>query len=156
MANTSNPNGFRAVKSLSGAAFRFFSAYTKSNLTLAPGDAVIQLTNGTLDIAITASTGIFGVCQTKVTAVAATRQKIMFIPASEDIVWSAQYSASATPGNWSAGRDIGGATGAMLLTSTTAVAVARMIGYEPLMKNEAGAYARVLFVWTKSQWSGQA
>lgn len=156
MANTNNPNGFNAVKKLGGGAFPLFPYMTKSNLALTAGDALILLTNGVVDKAVVGSTAIFGVVQTTVSAVAATRKPVLVIPAVEDIVWSAQFSSSATPGNFGVSRDINGATGVMLLTTTTAQGVARMIAYEPSIKNEAGPYARVLFVWQKSQWTGQA
>lgn len=156
MANTNNPNGFVAVKNNAGGAIPIYTFMTKSNLALTAGDALILLTNGVVDKAVVGSTGIFGVCQTTVTAVAATRKQVLVIPAVESIVFAGQFSSTATPSNWGTGRDINGATGVMLLTTTTAQGVAQVIGYEPGIKNEAGAYSRVLFVWKKSSWTGQA
>jgi len=156
VANTNNPNGFTCVKGAAGCIVPLFTFMTKSNLALTAGDALILLTNGVVDKAVVGSTAIFGVCQTTVTAVAATRKQILMVPAAEDLIFAAQYSSSATPGNWGTGRDINGATGAMLLTTTTAQAVARILMMEPGIKNEVGAYGRVLFIWTKSQWTGQA
>ena len=159
MANTNNPNGFKAVKYNGGSAFPMYTYNTKSNLSLSPGDAVILLTNGTIDKAVVGSTAIFGVCQTSVVAVAATRKQITIIPAIPDIVWSGQYGASKNSSsnpNWGTSIDINGASGAMLLTTTTGQGVARILGLEPALDNAAGAYSRALFVWNKSQWSGQA
>lgn len=159
MANVSNPNGFRAVKYNGSGTFPMYTYNTKSNLTLNPGDAVIMLTNGTIDKAVVGSTAIFGVCQTAVVAVAATRKQITVIPALPDIVFAGQYGASkdsSSNPNWGTSIDINGASGAMLLTTTTGQGVARILGLEPALDNVAGTYSRVLFVWNKSQWSGQA
>lgn len=158
MANTNNPNGFRAVKYNGGGSFPIYTRYTKSNLSLTAGDAVILLTNGVLDKAVVGSTAIFGVCQSTVTATAATRKQVQFIPALPDIVFSGQFGKdmSGSNPNWGTSYDINGATGAMLLTNATAQGVARVIDIEPGMFNAAGAYNRVLFCWNKSQFTGQA
>jgi len=160
VANTNNPNGFKAVKLLGGghAGFPVFTGLTKSNLALSPGDAIIMLTNSTLDKAVVGSAAILGVCQSLVTAVAATRKAITYIPAMDGIVWSGQFGKdmSAANPNWGTSYDINGATGVMLLTNATGQGVARVLMLEPGLDNAAGAYNRVLFVWNKSQWSGQA
>ena len=125
-----------------------YTFQTKSNLSLNPGDAVIMLTNGSLDVALLASTAIFGVCQTKVTAIAATRQNVQVIPALEGILWEAQYGITKTTlgTNLGANRDIGGGTGVMVLTSTSGGgAPARLIGLAPGPVNTVGQYMRVLF-----------
>jgi hypothetical protein len=159
MPNVDKPNGFRAVSMLGAGsgAFPLFTGFTKSNLTLNAGDALIMLSNGTLDIALAASTTILGVCQTKVTAVAATRQKITFIPAADNIVFSGQCSGTYTPVNAGESVDIEGATGVMEINENAQVTgVARIVGLEGGLKNELGDNARVLFTWTKSQWTGQS
>ena len=158
MANTSNPNGFKAVKYNGSGTFPVYTLYTKSNLGLTAGDALILLTNGVLDKAAVGSTYIFGVCQSTVTAVAAVRKQVTFIPALPDIVWSGQFGKdmSAANPNWGTSYDINGATGAMLLTNATGQGVARVLMLEPGLNNVAGAYNRVLFTWNKSQWTGQA
>lgn len=158
MPNVNLPNGFKALKMPGGGTFPLFTLYTKSNLALTAGDAVILLTNNVLDKAVVGSTAIFGVCQSTVTAVAATRKQVTFIPALEGILWSAQFGKdmSAANPNWGTSYDINGATGSMLLTNTTAQGVARVTMLEPGINNAAGAYNRVCFVWNKSQWSGQA
>jgi hypothetical protein len=158
LANTNNPNGFKALKMPGGGVFPVFTGNTKSNLALTAGDALIMLTNGTLDIAVVGSTQIFGVCQSTVSAVAATRKAITYIPAIEGILWSAQWvkdSSAASP-NWGTSYGLSGATGAQLLTNAASQGVARILMLEPALNNAAGAYNRVCFVWNKSQWSGQA
>ncbi|NJL70761.1 MAG: hypothetical protein HC888_03705 [Candidatus Competibacteraceae bacterium] len=42
MANLDRPNGFRAVANLGGGAIPMFEGMAASNVSLAPGDAIIQ------------------------------------------------------------------------------------------------------------------
>jgi hypothetical protein len=134
-----------------------FTVTVKSNVSLSPGDALILLTNGTVDIAVAASTYIYGVCQSKITAIAATRQNVQMIPALENIVWEAQYGTSAVAfTNITVSRSIAGGTGVMRLTNVTTYSNARIVGLSQAPDNALGQYMRVLFVWNKSSWSGQA
>lgn len=156
MANVDRPNGFTAVAP-DGLTLPMYEFYTQSNLTLNPGDAVIMNSNGTVNIASAASTAIFGVCQSKVTAIAATKQKVLVIPANPNIVFSGQCSGTYTPVNAGESVDIEGTTGIMEINEDAqSVGVARIIGLEGGINNAAGANARVLFTWNKSQWTGQA
>ena len=155
MANLDLPNGFTAVMK-GGDAPPIYTAYTKSNISLSPGDALIMLSGGTLDIAIASSTAIWGVCQSKITAVAATKQKCLYIPASPDIIFEGQCSGTFTPVNVGESVDIEGTTGIMEINENAQVTgVARLIGLAGGVKNADGANARVWFTWCKSQWTGQ-
>ena len=155
MANTNNPNGFKALKMLGGGTMPVFTGMTKSNVALTAGDALIMLTNGTLDIALVGSTQIMGVSQSTVTATAATRKALLYIPSVENILWSAQW-VGTTAANLGTSFGISGATGAQLLTNAASQGVARILGLEPALNNAQGTYNRMVFVWNKSQWSGQA
>ena len=151
-------NGFRAVKLLSGGcgSFPMFTGITKSNLSLTPGDALIVLTSGLLDLALTASTKIVGVCQNKITAIAATRQNCRFIPAMPNIVFSGKYktnTAFVQANVQVAGISIAGATGVQLL-STGTVSQVNIVQLEA--GSILGSNARVLFIFRTSQWTGQA
>lgn len=155
MANKDVPNGFRAVKSLSGSYIPMFPFMTKDALTLNPGDAVIMLSNGTVDIALATSTAIFGVCQSKVTAITSTSQKVLVVPASRDIVFEGQCSGTFSPVNVGEAVDIEGSTGIMEINENLqTVGCAQIIGLAKELDNAAGANARVLFTWKKSQWDG--
>ena len=156
MANVDNPNGFRAIMP-AGTTLPMFEYYTKSNLTLAPGDAVILESTGVVDLAAaTDNVGILGVCQSKVTVVADTQQKVLVVPAYKDIVFSGQCSGTYTPVNAGETVDLEGTTGIMEVNENSQVASTaciRIIGLEQGIDNAVGANARVLFTWAKSQWT---
>lgn len=153
MANLDKPAGFR-VAQMPGS-FPVYTAKTKSNLSLSPGDALVMLSNGTLDIADASSASIFGVCQSKLTAVASVQQDCLYIPALPTILFSGQCSGTFTPVNVGEAVDIEGTSGAMEINENAqALGVARIIGLEGGLKNDNGANARVLFTWNKSQWTG--
>ena len=155
MANVNNPNGFRAVKSLSGSYLPTFSYMTKTNVAIKAGDAVIMLSNGTIDIALAASATIFGVSQSTLTAESGVSKKILVVPASKDIVFSGQCSGTYTPVNAGESVDIEGATGVMQVNEDAqSTNVLRIVGLEGGLNNAVGANARVLFTWCKSQWAG--
>jgi len=157
MGNKNLPNGFRAVMCGSGNPPPVFSVMTKANLSLMPGDAIIMLSDGTVDIATAASTAIFGVCQSKVTAVAGTKQKINYVPALDDCIFEGQCSGTFIPTNCGESVDIEGASGAMMINEDAqSVGVARIIGVAGEVDNAVGQYARVFFTWNKSGWNGQA
>ena len=157
MANVDNPNGFRAVKSLSGSFIPTFEYYTKTALALQPGDAVVLLSTGLVDIATAASASIFGVCQSKVTAETSVSKKVLVVPASRDLVFEGQCSGTFTPGNVGEAVDIEGATGVMEVNENAqSVGVVQLLGLSKAPNNAAGANARVYFTWKKSQWDGQA
>lgn len=155
MANLDKPSGFRVAQN--PGSFPVYTANTKSNLSLNPGDALIMLSNGTLDIATAASTAIFGVCQSKITAVAATQQKCLYVPTLPTIVFSGQCSGTFTPVNVGEAVDIEGTTGIMEINEDAqSTGVVRLIGLEGGINNANGANARVLFIWNKSQFTGQS
>lgn len=157
MANVDNPNGFRAIKSLTNSAIPLFTFYTTSNLTVNPGDAMTMLSTGVLDIATDASPAIFGVCQSKLTGETGVQKKCLIVPASRDIVFEGQCSGSFTPANVGEAVDIEGGTGVMEINENAqSVGVAQIIGLGKGLNNAAGTNARVLFTWKKSQWDGQA
>lgn len=157
MANKDLPNGFRAAMAGSGSPPPVFEAMTKANIALSPGDALIMLSNGTVDIATASSTAIFGVCQSKVTAESGVSKKIRYIPALDDLIFEGQCSGTFTPVNVGESVDIEGTTGIMEINEDAqSVGCARIVGLAGGVDNAAGANARVFFTWTKSQWNGQA
>lgn len=155
MANVDNPNGFRAVKSLSGSYIPTFEYMTKANLALQPGDAVVMLSNGTVDIATSSSAAIFGVCQSKVTAESGVSKKVLVVPASRDLVFEGQCSGTFSPVNVGEAVDIEGTTGIMEINEDAqSVGCVQLLGLSKAVDNEAGANARAYFTWKKSQWDG--
>lgn len=156
MANVDNPNGFRAIMP-AGTVLPMFEYLTKSNLTLAPGDAVYLLTTGLVDImAAATNVGCLGVCQTKITAVAGVQQKILVVPAYKDLVFSGQCSGTMAQTDIGEKVDLEGGTGVMEVNEDSVVATTaciQIVGLERGIDNEIGANARVLFTWAKSQWS---
>lgn len=156
MANKDLPNGFRAVMAGSGCTAPVFEAMSKVNISLAPGDALIMLSDGTVDIALAASAAIFGVCQSKITAVSGKSQKVRYVPALDDLIFEGQCSGTFTPVNVGESVDIEGATGAMMINEDAqSTGVARLIGLAGGVDNAVGSKARVFFTWCKSQWIGQ-
>lgn len=155
MANIDKPAGFR-VASMPGC-FPVFTAKLKSNVSVSPGDALIMQSTGALDIATASSAAIFGVSQSKITAIAATQQDCLYVPALPTILFSGQCSGTFTPVNVGESVDIEGTTGIMEVNEDAqSVGCVRIVGLEGNVKNANGANARVLFVWNKSQFTGQA
>ena len=157
MANLDRPSGFRAVANLGGGAIPMYPATVASNVSLAPGDAIIMLSGGNVTIATSSSTGILGVCQTPITAIAATTQKILYVPAMDGIVFEGQCSGTYTPVNAGESVDIEGTTGIMEINEDAqSTGVARLLRLADELDNANGANARVQFTWARSQWHGQA
>lgn len=152
MANVDNPNGFRALQTVSGQKPMVLSGYTKVNVTLNPGDAlIIDGSTGLLDIATAASTAVFGVCQSKVTGEAGVSKMINYIPASKDIIFEGQCSGTFAMTMVGTSVNIEGTTGVMEIDedgSTTGVA--RIVGLSDAPGNAVGNNARVKFIWAKS------
>lgn len=157
MANKDLPNGFRAVMAGSGSPPPVFTGLTISNLSLNPGDPLIMTSDGDLDIATASSPAIFGVSQSKLTGKAATKQKVNYVPAMDDIIFEGQCSGTFTPVNVGEAVDIEGSTGIFEINEDAqSVGVAQLIGLAGEVDNAAGANARVFFTWKKTQWNGQA
>jgi len=155
MANIDKPAGFR-VASMPGS-FPIFTGMMVSNVSVSPGDAIVVTTNGVLAVATASSAAILGVAQSKITAIAATQQSCMYVPALPTILFSGQCSGTYTPVAVGAAVDIEGTTGIMEINeNAVAVGVARIVGLEGGINNANGANARVLFVWNKSQFTGQS
>lgn len=156
MANVDNPNGFR-VSMPAGTTIPMFEYYTKSNLALAVGDAVYLLSTGVVDIMTSSiNVGVLGVCQSAVTATAGVQKKVLVVPAYKDLVFSGQCSGTYTPVNAGETVDLEGTTGIMEVNENSQVASTaciRIVGLERSEGNAAGANARVLFTWAKSQWT---
>lgn len=156
MANKDLPNGFRAVMTTGGHTPPVFAANTKSNLSVMPGDPLIMLSNGTLDIATASSAKIFGVSQSKLTAVAATQQKCLYVPAAADIIFEGQCSGTFSPVNVGEAVDIEGSTGIFEINENAqSVGVATILGLAGGVDNAVGANARVYFTWTLSSWDNK-
>lgn len=159
MANVDKPNGFRA-HSMMGAgtgAFPLFTGTTDSNVSCVPGDPLFLTSDGTITVASASSTGIYGVAQQALTGATGVRKSIKFIPAIDSIVWSGQCSGTYTPVNAGESVDIEGSTGIFEINEDAqSIGCARIVGLEGGLNNAAGANARVLFTWAKSQWMGQA
>ena len=153
MANVDYPNGFRAVQP-QGQTLPMYTYLTKSNLSLHAGDAVQMLSGGTIDLAGAADETVLGVCQNNITAIAATQQKVLVVPALPSIVFSGQCSGTYTPVNAGESVDIEGTTGIQEINENAqATGVARIVGLELTEGNAVGANARVLFTWAKSQFT---
>lgn len=156
MANVDNPNGFRAVSNLGGGAIPMYPAKVKIGVSLLPGDAIIMLTDGTVDVALAASTTILGVCQSVVVGGVAL-QDCKYVPAMDSLVFEGQCSGTYTPTNAGVSVDIEGTTGIMEINENAVLTgVARVLKLADGIGNAAGANARVLFTWARSQWTGQA
>jgi hypothetical protein len=152
MANVDRPNGFNAIAP-NGSTVPMYTYTAANGVPMVPGDAVVLGNDGKITIATAASTSIFGVCQSKVNGVAGTVETVKVIPAMRDLVFSGQCSGDPAA---LIGRlcDIEGTTGIMELNAgADAVGVARIIGYEGNLGNEASANARVLFTWNLSQFA---
>jgi hypothetical protein len=157
MANVDNPNGFFAVANLGGGAIPIWHGTTKSNLTLAAGDALIVATTGLIDIAGATSASILGVCTKAITGVTGTQKTVDFVPALPSIVFEGQCSGTAAQTDMYEKMDIEGTTGIMELNeNSNSYNVAMPIGLVERPSNAIGANARLLFIWTNSAFTGQA
>ena len=153
MANKDYPNGFKAIAP-AGTALPLYTYNTKSNLSLSPGDAVILMSTGVVDIATASSAAILGVCQSKVTGETGVQKQVAVVPAYKDILFSGQCSGDYSPVNAGESVDIEGTTGIMEINENAQSAgVARIVGLEGGIDNAVGTNARVLFTWAKSQWT---
>jgi hypothetical protein len=157
MANIDKPNGFKAVQNLAGGmTFPLWTADTTSNLTLSAGDALVMLSNGTINIATASSAALCGVAQHAVAGATGVRKPIKYIPALPNIVFSGQCSGTMTPVNMGEFVDIEGTTGIMEVDENAQTTnVLRVLALEGGLNNAAGANARVLFIIAKSQFTGQ-
>lgn len=155
MANVDNPNGFRALQTTSGSKPQVLSGYTKTGVTLNPGDAIIvDGTTGLIDIATSSSTAIYGVCQSKVTGETGVSKRVNFIPASRDVIFEGQCSGTLTQATIGDTCDIEGTTGIMEINEdSTTTNVVRIIGLSDRPGNDLGANARVKFTFVGSQWA---
>lgn len=158
MANPNRPNGFRAIRKLNGGIPQYTPKYAASGLSIAVGDALVITTAGILSLATASSPAIFGVSDSKITGIAGVQQKVNVVEATDDILFVGQTTTweSASKRMIGSSVDIGGGSGAMILTSSTSQGVARIIGLSREMGNADGNYARMEFVFQKSQFTGQA
>jgi len=147
MANVDRPSGFRAVSNLGGGAIPMYKAPVTIGTVLAPGDAIVMLSTGIVNIATAASAKIYGVCQSEVAATAALGE-CLYVPALSTLVFEGQCSGTYTPVNAGETVDIEGTTGIMEINENAqAVNVARILKLADGIDNAAGLNARVLFTW---------
>jgi hypothetical protein len=155
MANVDKPAGFRVA--MMPGEFPVLTAKLTANVSVSPGDALIMQSTGLLDIALAASATIWGVCQSKITGAAGVTPDCLYVPALPTIVFSGQCSGTYALTINGTSVDIEGTTGIMEINeNAVATAVARVIGLEPGLMNAVGLNSRVQFIWTKSQFTGQA
>jgi len=155
MANVDAPHGFVYEFMLGGnGAAPTLTTVLGSNVGVKIGDAIARLTTGLASLATSSSAEILGVATETVTAVAATRKTVHYIPALENVVFSGQCSGTAAITDIGEGMDIEGGTGAMEINEdANSTAVLRPIGLKP--GSAYGANAELLFVWQKSAFSGR-
>lgn len=147
MANIDRPCGFRAVVNLGGGAIPMYPAKVKIGTSLRPGDAIIKLSGGTVDIATASSAKIYGVNQSEVVGGAAL-VNCLYVPATPSILFEGQTSGTYTPVNEGETCDIEGTTGIMEINEDAqSVNVVRLFKLADEIDNAAGANARVLFTF---------
>lgn len=158
MPNPNKAHGFIAEFSLGDGQIPIFTGRARSNATIAWGDALL-VSNGLISIAPAASRKVVGVAAQAVVGIVGTRQDVMFYPALETIVFSAQYG-SATSVQFTQGiiwsrRNYVGATGVQRLSNGVAAstAIAWIVG---LRRSSAfGTYGEAMFVWSRSAFTNR-
>lgn len=154
MANTDNPNGFVALRVEGNAGpIPVWTRTMASNAGCKVGDALTLATTGLLSIALAASTNIAGVATKTITAVAATRQDVDFVPALPNIVFAGQCSGNFAVTDVGEQVDLEGATGVMEVNedaSSTDVIVVQGLAKYPL-NNAYGTNARIEFTFNPTK-----
>lgn len=155
MANVDAPHGFVPEYMLgSNGAIPMLEVLLGSNAGVQKGDPVARLTTGLAALATSSSTEILGVAQETITAIAATRQNVMIVPALESIVFSGQCSGTAAITDIGEDVDIEGTTGICEINEdASSTGVVHVLGLKP--GSAWGANAELLFVWGKSSFSGR-
>jgi hypothetical protein len=152
MANVDNPNGFYAVQCLWGS-IPIEDGYLGSNVGVKAGDAISVATTGYLSLATSASTYIMGVATETITAVAATPQKVKYVPAMPGVIFEGQCSGTSTRTNSYQACDIEGTTGIMEIDENAAsTGVVLPLELIPRTGNAVGANARYRFIFRRSPW----
>lgn len=143
MANRDNPHGFIAEYTLSGGAIPVFQDAMAASTTLHKGDLLIY-SSGYLTIALAASTAIVGMCMEDKTSGASENPTISFVPATPDVIFSAQCSGTPTQAMIGTIVDIEGTTGIQEINedSTAGGTVVRLLGVKP--NSTLGANAEML------------
>lgn len=124
-ANINNPFGFRPVKWDGGGACPVEEAYTTSNLTCLEGDPLVRKADGTLALAGTTSTALFGFAAHGLTGATGVRKLLKFYPAIPSTVFEAQAATGKTVNLTEA---IGGVAGVSVATAGTTYYVASLGG----------------------------
>jgi hypothetical protein len=151
MANVDRPNGARVVPF--GRTIPTVRRQLKIGVSVVPGDWLIMLSNGTVDIALSTSAALYGVAQTPVVGSAAL-EDIDLVPALKDLVFEMQCSGTYSPVNAGEVCDIEGATGVMEANENAqSTGVLQIVGLANEIDNAAGANARILVTVAKSQWN---
>lgn len=155
MANVDAPHGFVPEYMMGGnGAIPILTTVLGSNVGVKTGDAIARLTTGLASLATSSSAAIVGVATETVTAVAATRKTVHYVPALESIVFSGQCSGTAAITDIGEAMDIEGGTGVMEINEdANSTAVLIPIALKP--GSAYGANAELLFVWQKSAFSGR-
>ena len=154
MANVKNVNGFEPYQFFGHTAFPMWHGKMKSNVACAIGDA-LSCAGGYLYKG--AGTGAaVGVATTAITS-NTTPQDVFFVPALADIVFSGSYGSGtgmilSNSRMWSNARYLGN-SGKMYLTNS-GNSICRIIGIHG--NYSLGYYAKALFIFRQSAFTGQA
>lgn len=137
MANTKLIDGFRAEFNVTGSAIRFWKGYLKSNIALSIGDA-LSVASGL----IYRHGGVAGCLGVSAEQISSTTRNlsVLFVPAIDDIVFSAPYGSATThymtTAVWWTNKKIAGTKGKMYV-STGGNSICRIIG---LHRNYSNSY----------------
>ena len=157
MANSNNTYGFAFRKNLAGGAHVIDRIRTISNVAISIGDPIVNTGGvGGVKLAGATSVALFGVSLETVTAVAATRKSVAFIPALPFYIFNAQHGGTLNLTAGYLGRRCGiqGATnGRISLNGAATTSICQIVG----LKGGSiwGTYAELLFIINRSNYYGK-
>lgn len=155
---TDNPNGFRVERLLGGGCGSTPTEWAKTaaNVDVAAGDALIW-SSGYLDVATATDSPIAGVSLMDITGESGVNKDIAYVPATDEVIFSAQCSGAPAVSVRGTAVDIEGSSGSMEVNedSTSNAAVFQVIGLvDGYSWDETNA--RVEGVFSKSGWNGRS
>lgn len=156
MANVDNPNGFQYEYSYDSSGIALQTLKAAASTEINPGDAVFIDSDGYIDICTNTTGKVYGVAQSYINSGSGENPDIQVIPAKKTSVFSGQ--CSGTPNQTALGTDVDieGGTGVQELDEDgTDNTVAKLIGVAYGSEVDS-ANARMLFVWSTSQYTGDA
>lgn len=155
MANTDNPNGFKAVNGLGGTIPPRIKPYkVAASQTIAKGDWVILNAAGDVNIALSNSAALLGVAAHAVTTTAADEQTELLVYVADKITeFEGQCSGTFSAALRGDFVDIEGATGVMEVNENAgATKVIQLLAENE--DTEIGANSRVTVQVVLSQYKG--